>query len=264
MNQSRDTWNSEHYKKYSSFQNHEWALGTLEHINFKGDEAILDIGCGDGNITAKMTQKVPNGYVTGIDLSPNMIKAAKESYANITNLSFEIADAINFSFEQKFDLVTSFFVFHWIKDQLTALKNIKRALKPNGKIIIIMAAVQKDSLMNQAVEHLKQEGLWASAIEKANKRLFPQSTKDFKKLLDQAGFEHKKIEVVKRTAVSKTLDATVKTLMRSIPHSTELPYDQALKFSQALAENMYKQLNKKSQEAITFEQHFLFIKAQKT
>ena len=145
MNSRRDTWNSEHYKKYSSFQNHEWALASLENIHFTGGETILDVGCGDGNITAKVAQKVPNGSVIGIDLSPSMIKAAKESYAHAANLSFDIADATSFSFKQKFDYVTCFFVLHWIEDQLTVLKNIKKALKPNGKTIIIMSAVQEDS-----------------------------------------------------------------------------------------------------------------------
>ena len=264
MSSSRDTWSSEHYKKHASFQNHEWALAALfEHIKFKGDEAILDIGCGNGILTEKMAQKVPCGQVIGIDLSTSMIQAAKQSFAHVANLSFEIADATNFSFDQKFDCITSFFVLHWVEDQLTVLKNIKKALKPNGKTIIIMSAVQEDSpIIMQAFEHLAKEGAWVSAVKKANRRHFPQSAKDFEQLLHQAGFEHKTMEVIQRDSVSKTLEATVQTLMRWIPHSTELPYDQALEFSQALAEDMYKQLNKKPQESISFSQAFLVIEAQ--
>jgi hypothetical protein len=154
-------------------------------------------------------------------------------------------------------------VLHWIEYQLAVLKNIKKALKPNGKSIIIMSAVQEDQpIIMQAFEHLEQEGLWVSAVKKANKRHFPQSAKDFKQLLEQAGFEHKKIDIIQRSSSSPTLDATVQTLMRWIPHSTELPYDQALAFSQVLGETMYKQLNKKPQESISFVQHFLLAEAQ--
>ena len=259
MDSSRDTWNSEHYKKYSAFQKHEWALASLENMNFKGDEVILDVGCGDGNITAKVAQKVPNGRVIGIDFSSSMIKAAKESF--VANLSFEIADATNFSFNQKFDCVTSFFVLHWIENQSAVLKNIKRALKPNGKTIIIMAAVQEHSPIGLAFTNLEREGSWNLAIENSPKRHFPKSAKDFEKLLDRTGFKNKKIEVVQRLSTSSTLNTTTQTLMRWIPHSTELPYDQALKFSQALAEDMYKQLNKKPHESISFLSEFLQIEA---
>ncbi|MFA6491995.1 MAG: class I SAM-dependent methyltransferase [Candidatus Babeliales bacterium] len=263
MKNSSDTWNSEHYKKYASFQNHEWALAALfDHVTFNGDETILDIGCGDGNLTAKIAQKVPSGSVIGIDLSTSMIKAAQQSFNAVANLSFEIADATSFSFKQKFDYVTSFFVLHWIEDQLTVLKNIKKALKPNGKTIIIMSAVQEDSpIILKAFERLEQEGLWVSTVKKANKRHFPQSTKDFEQLLHQAGFCHKQITVVERASSTLSLEAAVQTLMRWVPHSTELPYEQALKFAQALGGAMYKQLNKKPEESISFLQHFLLIVA---
>jgi len=263
MNTPSDTWNSEHYKKYSGFQNHEWALDSLENLHFKGNETILDIGCGDGTITAKIAQKIPNGKVVGVDLSQSMIKAAKESYAQVANLSFELADATNFFFEQKFDYVTSFFVLHWIEDQLAVLKNIKKVIKPNGKIIIIMSEAQENSpLIMKAFEHLEREGRWKRAVKLANKRHFPQSANRFKQLLAKANFKHLTIETIYRTSTSKTLETTVQSLMRWIPHSTELPYDQALQFSKALAEDMYKQLKKRQDEPIIFQQAFLVIEAQ--
>ncbi len=262
MNNKRDTWNSKHYGKHTSFQNHGWALAALfERINFKGDEAILDIGCGHGKLTAKMAQKVPRGNVIGIDLSPSMIQAAQQSFIDATNLRFEIADATNFSFKQKFDCITSFFVLHWVKDQGAVLHNIKKSLKPTGKTLIIMAVRQDDSLISRAFKTLKREHAWKTAIENNKKSLFLKSKNDFKQLLDQAGFEHKKIEIIHRSSMAPTLEATVQTLMRWVPHSTELPHDQALKFSKALAEAMYKQLNKKPEEPISFVQDFLLVEA---
>ena len=262
MNNNRDTWNSKHYKKYASFQNHEWALTALfESIQFKGDEAILDVGCGNGTLTAKMAQKVTHGQVIGIDLSPSMIKAAQEFFAHVPNISFEVADATNFSFNQKFDCITSFFVLHWVKDQLAVLRNIKKTLKPHGKTLIIMAAEQKDSLISCAFEKLEHKGAWMEAISNNKKKHFSKTVADFGQLLDQANFEHKKIEIVQKSSAAPTLDAAVQTLMRWVPHSTELPYEQALKFSRELGEAMYKQLNKKPQESISFVQHFLLVEA---
>ena len=163
---------------------------------------------------------------------------------------------------EKFDLVVSFFVLHWIEDQLAVLKNIKNALKPNGKTIIITAAIQnKYNPIGIAFDNLEQKGEWNAAIENSRKMLHPKSEQDFEKLLDQAEFKNKKVKVVQKPSTSQTLEVTAQSLMRSIPHSTKLPPDQALKFSRALAENIYKQLDKEPDEPIKFESSFLLIEA---
>lgn len=263
MSNKKDTWDSEHYSKNPSLQKHDWALDALEKNNLIGNENILDIGCGNGDITAKIAQKVPRGKVLGIDLSPSMIKMAKESYAHVSNLSFEIADATNFSFNQKFAYVVCFFVLHWIDDQLAVLKNIKNALKPGGKTIIIMAMDQKDSPVSLAFANLEHEGTWETAIKNNTKRHHPQTVEGIGKLLDQSGLKNKEIRIITRKSGATSLDSAVQAFMRWIPHSTELPQNEALKFSHALARNMYKQLKKEPNEPIEFSAAFLLIEAQK-
>ena len=62
----------------------------IAQLKLKGDERILDIGCGDGKITAEISSLVPNGSVLGIDSEPDMIKFAlsKFSTSNFSNLEF--------------------------------------------------------------------------------------------------------------------------------------------------------------------------------
>ena len=124
----KDKWNSEYYTEHSDPQEQS-ALSVLDKIKFKGNESILDIGCGDGRTTAEIASRVPEGSIIGIDQSANMVNAATKTYKNIRNLSFRKADAVNFKPEQQFDIIISFFALHWIADQEKLFKNIKKFIK---------------------------------------------------------------------------------------------------------------------------------------
>ncbi|MGK5594130.1 MAG: class I SAM-dependent methyltransferase [Parachlamydiaceae bacterium] len=106
---------------------------------FRGDEVILDLGCGDGKITAQMAEKVPRGQVLGTDKSSSMIELARQTFPCdlYPNLSFAIEDIKQINFSHSFNLVTSFSCLHWVENQVVALEKIKQALSPSGKAIIL-------------------------------------------------------------------------------------------------------------------------------
>src|SRR5512137_448065 len=84
-------WDPADYQKSSSAQ-YNWAMALIADLLLEGDERILDIGCGDGRITAHLASLVPGGSVLGIDLSPDMIRFAASKYADQQNLSFQVSD----------------------------------------------------------------------------------------------------------------------------------------------------------------------------
>ena len=96
----------------------------------------MDIGCGDGRITAHLAGLVPNGSVLGIDLSPQMIGFAAGKYAGQTNLSFQVGNASALHFIEQFDLVVSFACLHWIMDHLPVLKSVQQSLMPGGRFLM--------------------------------------------------------------------------------------------------------------------------------
>jgi len=125
------------YKQASAHQK-EWGLSLISDIDFAGDESILDLGCGDGALTEKLAQKVPNGRVLGIDASQGMIDTAKSLECN--NLTFAVMDINEMDFADKFDLIYSNATLHWVLDHKRLLANCHRALKPKGKIRFNFAA----------------------------------------------------------------------------------------------------------------------------
>lgn len=134
---SNQNWNADDYASQSSAQ-FKWAHEMIETMSIAKDSTILDIGCGDGKITAYLSEKTPEGYVVGIDASQVMITKAKTSFANQEhpNLVFQKMDAQQLNFDNEFELVFSNSALHWIKDHTSVLKGIYNALKPGGKTFL--------------------------------------------------------------------------------------------------------------------------------
>lgn len=132
---NQDPWKGEEYAKNSESQKNS-AEDFMAQLKLEGIQKILDVGCGDGKITAALASSLPKGSVIGIDISPSMIDCAIKSFANASNLSFEIQDAANLKFEKQFDLITSFTVLQWVLKQKEALQGFEKALKPGGKVWI--------------------------------------------------------------------------------------------------------------------------------
>jgi trans-aconitate 2-methyltransferase len=119
----------EAYKKASSHQK-EWGNKIIAEFNLKGNESILDLGCGDGALTAQLSELVPDGFVLGIDSSHGMIEVAQKQRKH--NLEFKLQDINSFDYSETFDLVFSNAALHWVKDHDRLLKNAFNCLKKNG------------------------------------------------------------------------------------------------------------------------------------
>lgn len=117
------------YKAASTHQK-EWGMKLIQELSISGTERILDLGCGDGALTAQLAALSPQGSVVGIDASLGMIEAARSHQAD--NLSFEVGDINLLNFDNEFDIIFSNATLHWIKDHEPLLGNVFRALKKGG------------------------------------------------------------------------------------------------------------------------------------
>ena len=121
----------EKYKKASTHQK-EWGEKLISELDLKGNESILDLGCGDGTTTEKLAQLVPDGQVVGIDSSHGMIKSAKKLEKD--NLLFRILNINALDYKNEFDLIISNATLHWVKDHRTLFSNCLQALIANGRV----------------------------------------------------------------------------------------------------------------------------------
>jgi len=193
-------WNPSDYEKNSSAQERA-ALTLLSKLDLKGDEQILDIGCGDGKITLKMAAMVPRGRVLGIDSSKEMIAFARRrisspsiSSSSYANISFETRDALNLNYSNEFDLVTSFACLHWIKDHLAVLKGIERSLKYGGWMIIQCRGRSEGTdgdIFSMAREIIRSER-WHKYFRGYSNSQGTYGPEEYHAWLDQAGLEELK------------------------------------------------------------------------
>lgn len=120
------------------------SLWGLSHLDFTGSETILDIGCGGGINLSRFLSKVPDGHVTGIDLSPDCVNysfernrsAIAEGRCSVYEGS---ADVLPFGAE-RFDIITAFETIYFWPDLQNTLAEVKRVLKPGGTFLIVNEA----------------------------------------------------------------------------------------------------------------------------
>lgn len=122
-------WDAALYDEKHSFV-WKMAAGLLELLEAKSGERILDVGCGTGHLTEQIASK--GATVTGVDRSPEMIQQAREAHPGI---HFEVMDARELAFEEKFDAVFSNATLHWIKEPERVIEGIARVSRPGGRFV---------------------------------------------------------------------------------------------------------------------------------
>lgn len=122
-------WNAYGYTKDFQFV-HQYGEEVLKLLDIEKSIKILDIGCGNGALTKKISDM--GADVIGMDASKEMLEVAKNNYPELT---FIQDDAVKFTLHEPVDAVFSNAVFHWIDNQDELLENISKVLKLNGHLV---------------------------------------------------------------------------------------------------------------------------------
>lgn len=184
------------YVHHSDLQR-RWAMSFLApHLkSLIGNEEILDIGCGDGKITADISKFVPAGCVIGIDLSTSMISWAQKQYhrQEYPNLAFQEGSFLEFKLGS-FDLIISFCALQHCSDQQIALKKLSEALKPNGKLLILVP-LMNNAAWNQARSTVQNRPQWSDYWKNFSPRKFP-TPQQYIEILAQSNLKVISVEAV--------------------------------------------------------------------
>src|SRR3954451_16269129 len=106
----------------------------LERLELRGDETLLDAGCGSGRLTELLLERLPEGRVITVDLSPSMIEAARERLGDRADL--RVADLVGLDLGgETVDVVFSTATFHWIANHDELFASLRAALRPGGRLV---------------------------------------------------------------------------------------------------------------------------------
>jgi trans-aconitate methyltransferase len=126
-------WNAHLYHQISAPQV-SWGKKVLARVPLRGDEHVLDAGCGTGRLTRDLLEALPRGRVTGLDLSENMLRTAEQHLAPEFGgrVRFVRANLQHLDLPPEYDIIFSTASFHWVKNHDELFAGLYRALRPGG------------------------------------------------------------------------------------------------------------------------------------
>jgi trans-aconitate 2-methyltransferase len=127
----RREWDAPAYDRVSDIQA-EWSVQVIDRLALRGDETVLDAGCGSGRVTKLLLERLPRGRVVGVDASAAMIEKAREALPERTELV--VSDLLEIDLTEAVDAVFSNATFHWILDHRRLFTRLYRALRPGGRL----------------------------------------------------------------------------------------------------------------------------------
>jgi trans-aconitate 2-methyltransferase len=125
-------WDAVTYDRISDVQL-GWALEQLERLPLRGDEIVLDAGCGSGRVTAELADRVPHGRVYGVDVSDAMAAHARAALGGRATILCQ--DLVELELPKPVDVVFSNATFHWIHDHNALFAALHRTMKPGARLV---------------------------------------------------------------------------------------------------------------------------------
>jgi trans-aconitate 2-methyltransferase len=138
-NSSDDTkreWDAPAYDRLNAPMN-ERGNDAVARLELHGDETVLDAGCGTGQVTATLLERLPRGRAIALDGSRQMLEAARERFADDARVSYVYADlAEPLPLAEPVDAIVSTSTFHWVLDHDALFRHLAAVLKPGGQLVV--------------------------------------------------------------------------------------------------------------------------------
>src|SRR2546426_1114503 len=134
-------WDGSSYDRISAPME-ELGRDTLARLPLRGDELVLDAGCGSGRITEALIERLPRGRVIAMDASASMVEAASKRLERFTGaeasgarVEVVLGDLLELELGEPLDAVLSTATFHWIPDHDALFARLRAALRAGGRLI---------------------------------------------------------------------------------------------------------------------------------
>ncbi len=236
----RHVWQAQEYNENSEVQKSA-AMELIDQLKLQGREILLDVGCGDGKITAALAKVLSNGKVYGIDISPEMIDFAKKRFLDdAKNLYFDLQKASNLDISETVDIVFSSFALQWEYQIEEFFERAYKHLQKDGKIACTIPLSISDEL-ELALAELTKSPFWRSYFVDFELNYYLRSPKIYQNLLKQFDLDITYFEVEVQDWYFPNREAFEMYTLMWLPHLNALPSELQDKFFNQLM-NRYVEL----------------------
>jgi trans-aconitate 2-methyltransferase len=175
-----------------------WARELAGKLRLRGDERVLDLGCGDGTVTAEIAALLPRGSVLGLDISPDMISFARERLPpeRYPNLRFVEGDMLDLPFYREFDAVFSSAALHWVSDHGRVYRGIGRALRPGGRVLLQMGGRGNAAPILAIADEMLAEEPWNELFTGFSRTYAFYGPKEALQWLEESGLTLLRVELI--------------------------------------------------------------------
>ncbi len=224
-------------------------------LDLDGDEKAVDIGCGPGELTCMLADRLDSGDVLGIDLSSNMIDIAsnKAESRRLDNVKFLDENYLELDYEDDFDVCVSSYLFHWLSDPSAFVRWVKRSLKVGGKFGLISPSSEWYKEVQEAYREV-MENFGVEKQELVGRKVYRQE--DIKKYLKDEDFE---IQMFNEFCFQEKID--MGSCLKRVDAKSNRTYFRALSDDKRkdAVEMFFKELQKNTEGLVTTESGYMVL-----
>jgi trans-aconitate 2-methyltransferase len=181
-------WDAATYHRVSGPQV-EFARALLDRLDLRGDETVLDAGCGSGRVTAMLLERLPNGHVVAVDQAESMVEHAREALPR-DRATVMRAELTELNLDEPVDAVFSNAVFHWIADHDRLFDRLHAALRAGGRLVAQCGGEGNVARFHAAAREAAAEEPYASHFEGWQGPWNFAGADETARRLERVGFEH--------------------------------------------------------------------------
>jgi len=236
-------WDAEEYEVVSAPQT-GWGADFLdlflERWGLRGDEAVVDAGCGTGRVTELLLRHLPDGTVLAVDASEAMVEAARDRFDGDLRVRVERRDLLRLEVERPVDVIFSTATFHWIEDHERLFERLARALKPGGRLVAQCGGEGNIARTLAAIEQVMGEGRFEGFFTDFRETWYFADPETTRARLQAAGFEAIETWLHDENTEFGSVEELARFLRTAVlrPHLAVLPEAEREPFAAAVAERL--------------------------
>lgn len=159
----------------------------VERLPLRGDETVLDAGCGTGRVTALLAERLPSGRVIALDASPSMVDQARAHLAP-DRVDVRVGDLLELDLREEVDAVLSTATFHWVLDHARLFARLFAALRSGGRLVAQCGGDGNIAAILAAADAVGAEEPFAGSFAGWSRPSYFATPGDTTAALDRAGF----------------------------------------------------------------------------